>query len=183
MFSSTRKTSETNATNKLQMFKTNINNSRQQEHLSYCFCNNVSPNINKLWLLLCYLRVPFQLASPPGIHVTHIPKGKLVLLYINVFFWHFGIFFSPGRGWFLVLSTPWHSGSPPRPRAHVWALAEVWGTCSGGSKWPVPSGRDFEHVEPSRPLQTREQVNRMSAGSCDIWDLECHQCRQTLLTW
>ena len=27
----------------------------------------------------CYLRVPFhQLASPPGFHVAHIPKGNLV---------------------------------------------------------------------------------------------------------
>ena len=30
-------------------------------------------------LLLCYLRVPFQLASTPGFHVTHIPEGNLVL--------------------------------------------------------------------------------------------------------
>ena len=165
------------------MFKTNVNNSSQQERPSCRFCDNVSPNINKLWLLLCYLRVPFQLASPPGIHVTHIPKGNLVLLYINVLFWPFGIFFSPVRMSFLVLSTPWPSGSPPRPRAHAWALAEVWGTCSGGPKWPVPSGKDSEHVEPSRPLQTHEQVHRMSAGSYDVWDLECHQCRQTLLTW
>ena len=30
---------------------------------------------HKLWL--CYLRVPFQLASPPGFHVSHIPKGNL----------------------------------------------------------------------------------------------------------
>ena len=49
-------------------------------------------------------------------------------------FWHFGIFFSSGRGSFLVLSAPWHAGSPPGPRTEVWALAEVRGTCSGGSK-------------------------------------------------
>ena len=63
------------------MFKTNIKNSSQQELQSCCFCDHVSPDINKLWLLLCYLRVPFQLASPPGFHVTHIPKGKLVCIY------------------------------------------------------------------------------------------------------
>ena len=38
----------------------------------------VSPNINKLYLLLCYLRVPRQLASPPGFHVTHFLKGNLI---------------------------------------------------------------------------------------------------------
>ena len=31
-------------------------------------------------------------------------------------------------------------------------------TCSGGSKSHVPSGRHSEHIEPSRPLQTRVQV-------------------------
>ena len=30
-------------------------------------------------------------------------------------------------------------------------------------------------------MQTHVQVKRMSDGSCDIWDLECHQRRQTLL--
>ena len=29
------------------------------------------------------------------------------------FLWHFGILFSSGRGSFLVLSDPWHEGSPP----------------------------------------------------------------------
>ena len=39
---------------------------------------------NKLLLLLCYLRVPFQLASPPGFRVAHIPKGNLVYIYVIV---------------------------------------------------------------------------------------------------
>ena len=40
------------------MFK--VNNSSQQELLLSCyFFNHVSSNINKMWLLLCYLRVPF----------------------------------------------------------------------------------------------------------------------------
>ena len=84
---------------KITMFKANINYSSQQELLSCCFVDHVSPNINKLWLLLYYLRVPFQLASPPGFHITHIPKGNLVyIIYINVFFWHFGIFSLPAAG-------------------------------------------------------------------------------------
>ena len=28
-----------------------------------------------------YLRLPFQLATPPGFHATHIPKGNLALMY------------------------------------------------------------------------------------------------------
>ena len=61
-------------------------------------------------------------------------------------------------------------------------LAEIRGTCSGGSKSHVRSGRDSERVEPSRPLQIHAQVKRLSDVSCDIWDLECHQCRQAILS-
>ena len=69
-------TARTKATNKQQVFKANINNNRQQELLSCCFCDHVSPNINMLWLLLCYLRVPFQLGSPPGFHFNTHPEGE-----------------------------------------------------------------------------------------------------------
>ena len=55
---------------------------------------------------------------------------------------------------FLVLLAPWQAGSPPGPRAQFWALAEVRGTCSGGLRWQVPSGRDSRHVDPTRPMQT-----------------------------
>ena len=137
---------------------------------------------------MCYLRVRFQLGLPPGFHFN-ISRGEslythtyiYIILSINVFFWPFSIFFSSGRRSFLVLSAPWHAGSPPGPRTQVWALAEVRGTCPGGSKSQVRSGRDSEHVEPSRPLQIHVQVKRMSDVSCDIWDFECHQCRQAIL--
>ena len=39
------------------------------------------------------------------------------------------------------------------PRAPL-VLAEVRGTCSGGSKWQVRSERDSEPVEPFRSMQT-----------------------------
>ena len=55
----------------------------------------------------------YRLVSPPGFHITHIPKGNLVLQCINVFFWLIGIFLSSGRGSCHVLSAPWHAGSPP----------------------------------------------------------------------
>ena len=84
-------------------------------------------------------------------------------IHVNVFFRPFGIFFSSGRGSFLVLSAPWHAGSPPGPRTQVWALAEVRATCSGGSKSQVRLGRDSEHVEPSRLLQTHVQGKRMTS--------------------
>ena len=70
-------------------------------------------------------------------------------------FWPFGIFLFSVHGSYLVLSALWHAESPPGPLTQVWALAEVRGTCSGGSKSHVYSGRDSEHVEPSRSLQTR----------------------------
>ena len=40
----------------------------------------------------------------------------------------------------------------------MWALAEVRGTCSGGSKSQVTTGRHSERVKPSRPMQTHVQV-------------------------
>ena len=64
------------------------------------------------------------------------------------------------------------------PAAGLFSCSRLCGTQSH-----VPMGRQSEHVGPSRPLQTRVHVKRMFDGSCDIWDLECHQCRQALLTW
>ena len=58
------------------MFRTNIESSSQQELLSCCFYYHVPPNLNKLWLLLCYLRIPFQLASPPGFDFNTYPEGE-----------------------------------------------------------------------------------------------------------
>ena len=58
------------------MFKANNNKSGQQELLSCCFRYLVSPNINKLWLLLCYVRVSFSRASPPGFHFNPHPEGE-----------------------------------------------------------------------------------------------------------
>ena len=81
-----------------------------------------------------------------------------------MFFSTFGFFFSSGHGSFLVLSAPWTAGSPPEPRAQIWALVEVRGTCFGGSKSQVCLGKHSEDVEPSRPLKTHVQVKRMSGG-------------------
>ena len=50
---------------------------------------------------------------------------------VCVFFLPFGIFFSSGRGSFLVFSELWHTGSPPGPLTQVWASAEVRVTCCG----------------------------------------------------
>ena len=118
----------------------------------------------------------------PRDFTLHTPQRGTLHYYIYMCVFGTSAFFSTGLGSFLVLSAPWHAGSPPGPRTQVWALAKVRGTCSGGSKWQVPSGRDSEHVEPSRCMQTQEQVKAISDGSCDIWDLECHQRRQRLLT-
>ena len=122
------------------MFKANITNSGQQELLPSCFCDNVSPNINKLWLLLCYLRVPFQLASPPGFHFNTC-------------------FFGPSA--FFSLSTAGLSscsrlrgtqGARPGPARKFgpWSRSVARAL---GFKVASPLG-DSEHVEPSRCMQT-----------------------------
>ena len=101
-------------------------------------------------------------------------RSQFILLCLNVFSWHIGIFCSSGRRSFLVLSDPWHAGSPPEhhcasvsPGRRPWHV--LWGL-----KSHVSTGRHSEHVGPSRPVQTHVQVKRMSDGLCDIWDLECH---------
>ena len=82
MHSSTRKTPQ-RRTIPINNNSLKANNSSQQERLSCNFFDDVFSNINKLWLLLCYLRVPFhQLASPTGLHVTHIPKRNSEYVYI-----------------------------------------------------------------------------------------------------
>ena len=47
----------------------------------YCLLSNTAAHApcflqHQLWM--CYLRVPFQLAKPPGFHVTHIAEGNFV---------------------------------------------------------------------------------------------------------
>ena len=168
------------------MFKPNINNSSQQELLSCWFCDHVSHDINKLWLLLCYLRVRFQLASPPRFHFNTSWRGTLYI-YKCVFFTLRHFFLFRPRVFPRALGSVAHR-EPPGTNTQVWAPAEVRGTCSGGWKWHVRSGRHSEHVEPSRPMQTHVHNTsltgwKMSDVSCDIWDLECHQCLQTLHTW
>ena len=75
------------------MFKANVDSSSQQELLSCYFCYHVSPNTNKLWLLLCYLRVRFQLASPLRFHFNTHPEGERCT-YIEMCFFHPSAFFS-----------------------------------------------------------------------------------------
>ena len=100
----------------------------------------------------------FNLRHPREFTSTHIPKGNLAYIYTNVLSWPFGSVFFSGPGSFLVLSAPWHAGSPPGPLTQVGALAEGRGTCSGGSKWHVHSRRHSEHVEPSRSMQTHVHI-------------------------
>ena len=123
--------------------------------MKYIF--HVFSNVHKLWLLLCYLRVPFhELASPPEFHFAHIPKGNLIYItmYICVFLARWHLFSLPAAGCFSYSRLRGTQGAYPDTTAHVWALAEVRGTCSGGSKWQVPTGSDSEQLEPSRPMHT-----------------------------
>ena len=76
------------------MLKANINNS-QQELLSCCFCNHVSPNINMLRLLPCrYVTCVslFNLRHHRDFTLTH-PEGE-PCIYVCVFFTlrHFFLF-------------------------------------------------------------------------------------------
>ena len=88
-----------------------------------------------------------------------------ITICLHVFF-HIGI--SSGHGSFLVSWLRGTQRARPSTKAQVWALAEVRGTCSGGSKSQETTGGHSKHVEPSRHMQTHVQVKRMFDGSCDI---------------
>ena len=88
------------------------------------------------------------------------------------------VFSLPAESLFSCLRLLGTQEARPNTTAHVWALAVIRGTFSGGSKSQVTTGRHSEHVEPSRPVQTHKQIKKVSDGSSDILD---RQCRQTLL--
>ena len=114
--------------------------------------------------LACGVRASSLRATKPRSRgKTRGPKRKKCLraekhmyIYINVFFWPFGTFFSSGRGSLLVLSAPWHAGSPPGPHTQVWALAEVRARAPGVQSGKSPRGGGFRarraiqaHANPS----------------------------------
>ena len=68
------------------MFKANINNCSQQELLFCCFCDHVSPNINKLWLLL--LPACLFLTCHPGISLKHTSRRGTLYTY-NIYSYAF----------------------------------------------------------------------------------------------
>ena len=85
----------------------------------------------------------------------------LVCMYIAMYkcvLLHIGVFSIPTAGLFSCSQLRGTQGARPTTTAQVWALAEVRGKCSGGSKSQVTTGRHSDHVELSRPMQTHVQV-------------------------
>ena len=81
------------------------------------------------------------------------------ILLRTIFFFCTSTFFSlPAAGLFSCSRLRGTHGARLNTTAQVWGLAEVRGTCSGGSKSQVTTGRHSEHVEPSRPLHTHVLV-------------------------
>ena len=118
-------------------------------------------------------RAPFQLASPPGFHVTHIPKGNLICMK-----WTFlrnTKLFSCGRGSFLALSAAGHTcGSRPGSveRALGVQSNEIWQAIAG-----LLSGQ----LAPTRPMQTPKTLYFFSfTFSPLLLFLESHTNRQRL---
>ena len=102
-----------------------------------------------------YCCVPFvslhQLASPPGLKVTQIPKGSLVLLCTCVLFFGLWAFFSLSTaGLFSCSRLRGRQGTRRKTRAKVWALIYIRGTCSEGSWSHVHTGRHSEYVGSSQ---------------------------------
>ena len=119
----------------------------------------------------------------PRDFTSHTSRRELVLLCVKAFLLHISTFFPlPAAGRTTSSRLRGTKGARPNTTAQVWALTEVRGTCSWGSKSHVTTGRHSEHVETSRPMQTRVQVKKMSDDTCDVLDLECRNCRYKLLS-
>ena len=106
---------------------------------------------------MCYLRVPFELASPPRFHVTHIPKGNQPFMSEYQYtFLHIGDPFSSGRGSFLALCAAGCAGGRlyyrrkfgPRPGSVARAL--------GAKSRDLASNREisFRPAEPRRTMES-----------------------------
>ena len=87
-----------------------------------------------------------------------------ILLCINVFFCTSSFCSLPAADIFPCSRLRGTQGARPNTTAQVWALDEVHGTCSGGSKFQVTTERHSEHVEPSRSIQTHVKAKKMSDG-------------------
>ena len=94
--------------------------------------------------------------SPP----RRSPLCILLSECINVFFAHIGIFYFPAAGRFSCSRLRGTQGARPNTTALVRALVEVRGTCSGGSKSQVTTGRHSEHVEASGPMKIHVKVKK-----------------------
>ena len=86
--------------------------------------------------MACYC-VPLELASLPGFHVSHIPKGNLVLpctWYKIVFFAECKTFSLPAAGLFSRSWLRGTQGTRPYTTVQVWVPAGLHDACSGCSK-------------------------------------------------
>ena len=83
-----------------------------------------------------------------------------ITMYERVFFSHRHFFSLPAAGRFSCSRLWGTQRARQNTTARIWALTEVRGTCSGGSKSQVTTGRHSEHIEPSRPMRTHVQVKK-----------------------
>ena len=83
-----------------------------------------------------------------------------ILLGINVCFSHISFFFSlPAAGRFSCSRLRGAQGARPDTKAQFWALTEVCGTCSRGSKLQVTTRRHSMNIrKPPRPMKTHVPV-------------------------
>ena len=85
-------------------------------------------------------------------------------------FSHIGSCFSSGRVFFSYSRLRGTQGVRPSTKAHVWGLAEVRGTCSGGSKSRKLASSHGEAFRARRAIQVHTthipctQVKKMSGG-------------------
>ena len=104
--------------------------------------------------LFIYLRHPRDITS-------HTSRRGTLYYYVSMCFFCTSAFFSlPAADLFSCSRLRGTQGARPDTTAQMWALADVYDTCSWGLKSQVTTGRHSDHAEPSRPMQTHVQVKK-----------------------
>ena len=116
--------------------------------------------------------VRFTVATMPtrvtGPFETRFMDMPGILLFIIVLSFAHRDFFSSFCRSFVVPSAPGHARSPPEHHDASLGPGRGRGTCSGGSKWGLTTGRHPEHEWPPGSMQTHVQAKTMSDDSCGI---------------
>ena len=165
-----------------------VNDSSQQKLLQLCcFFDHVAPNRKiKSYYYCCVSFVSlFNNLRPPRDCTSHTSRRGTLYIYSEVcFFGPSACFSLPAAGLSSCSRFCGTQGARLDPLRKVgpWprSVTRALGIQSGAS---ARGGTSSTLSRPGPCKLVKKSVKKMSAVSCDIWDLECYQGRETLHSW